>query len=228
MKKRVLLSLLRVLPGLVLLAMLGAGSAFAQKPDYSVYQSQIQRACGLTEPARVWALIEQHKFAGDLYKNLATNMTMALTIDDCKAVIQARCKFSGPADVWAALDKHRFPNDLYRVLAQGLVGNREQEKTIPLKSTGSKYNNYQTQIQKVCKFSDDPAVWAVIEQHKFVEDLYKNLASNLTKTLTREDCKAVIQARCKFSGPADVWAVLDKHPSADILYRKIAQGLVGK
>ena len=89
------------------------------------------------------------------------------------------------------------------------------------------YRAYQSQIQKVCNFSNPEGVWKVIEQFSSPQALYQNLANNLTRPKTKADLQAVIQARYKFPNQSEVWQVMDRHSYADSLYRVLAQALVG-
>jgi hypothetical protein len=205
------------------LAVLAAGVVFAQSSQYSTYQNQIQSVCNFHDPAKVWAVIEQHGAPGPLYRALAAGLTQTPGRADYQAVIQARCNFSGPNDVWALMNQHSSADDLYRVLAQGLADKRNKASNV-----SQNFTAYQRSIQTACNFSNPEKVWALFDTFRFSDDLYRKLATILSSPPSRNDYKAIIQARCKFQDPKGVWAVLDRHSSADDLYRKLAQSMLGR
>jgi len=80
----------------------------------------------------------------------------------------------------------------------------------PTPTPKADYSSYQSQIQRVCGFSNPAGVWVAIEQHSSPDALYRNLADNLSRSKSRQDFKNVIQARCNFGTPSDVWIALER------------------
>jgi len=91
--------------------------------------------------------------------------------------IQAKCQYHNPADVWKAIDKHAYADALYKTWAESY--SKSYTKTRPSNQTDKQI------IQARCNFSDQNAVWSVIEKnHGYAASLLKTWADSYYPTAT--------------------------------------------
>jgi hypothetical protein len=92
------------------------------------YQRIIQARCKFGTPGDVWAVMDTHRFADDLYRVWAESYPSGYLSNkpgwSDKDIIQARCNFSDPQAVWNAIEKHKFSKNLLQVWADSYYNRR--------------------------------------------------------------------------------------------------------
>jgi len=95
-----------------------------------------------------------------------------------RAQIQDKCRFSDARGVWNVIEKHNAPREVYKKLAAGVSAGVTQNEKTQFKNC-SNIDQYKAFIQSRCKFQNEGRVWAALDTHGYVNDLYRVLAAGM-------------------------------------------------